>query len=71
VRYQAALRTDVAAYHNAFHCDCNARDELLALTALILTGFSKISAQSLPEIRYISFLIIHLDFRCCRLLPCH
>jgi hypothetical protein len=66
VRYQAALRTDIAAYHNAFGCDCNALERKLALTALFLIGFSKISAPSLLEIRYITFLVIHLDFRRCR-----
>jgi hypothetical protein len=55
VRYQAALRTDIAAYHNAFGCDCNALKHKLWLTALFLTGFSKIYAPSVLKIQYIIF----------------
>jgi hypothetical protein len=63
VRYQAALRTDIAAYHNAFGCECNARIGSLTLTALFLIGFSKIPAQNCTKIRYISSLFNHLDFQ--------
>ncbi len=41
MRYQAALRTDIAAYHNAFRCDCNAPNRLLTLTALFLGSSEK------------------------------